>query len=259
MRVETVSIITVCRNAADTIGDTLQSVAGQTYPDIQHIVIDGASTDGTLDVVERSGAHLDEVVSEPDEGIYDALNKGLARADGDLVGLLHADDFYARSDVIESVVSAQRVTEADCVYGDLIYVDRQDLTRVVRRWRSGRAHRCKLESGWVPPHPSFFATRPVCEAVGPYDTGLSLAADYDWMLTALLDLQASTAYLPEILLHMRTGGASNRSLRRRLRAHIEDRRVMRRHGSTLASMPSVLKPLRKLPQLLAFFGRGIRP
>ncbi|MGM0559047.1 MAG: glycosyltransferase family 2 protein [Myxococcota bacterium] len=250
MRAETVSIITVCQNAAETIGNTLQSVGGQTYADIQHIVIDGASTDGTRAVVERFGARVDEFVSEPDGGIYDALNKGLELASGELVGVLHADDFYADAGVIEGVVSAQREADSDCVYGDLIYVDRDDPGRTVRTWRAGELARSKLERGWIPPHPSFFASMEVCEAVGRYDTSLTLAADYDWMLTALYDLGASASYLPDTLVHMRTGGASNRSLSNRLRAHREDRRVMRRHGIAKGPLKPLLKPFSKIPQLV---------
>ena len=243
-----ISIITVAYNSARTIGDTLRSVMAQTHPDIEHIVIDGGSSDDTLEVVRLEGAHVAHVVSEPDGGIYDAMNKGLRCAQGDYVGFLNADDVLADPDAIASVVRAAQA-QPDVIYGDLVYVANDDLQRVVRSWKSGAFSRTSLKFGWMPPHPTFYVRRTSTQALSGFDTSLNIAADYDFMLRCLVTRPVTAAYVPRVLVRMRTGGASNGSVSAIARKSREDLRVIRRHGLdgwfTLAC-----KNMRKIPQFI---------
>lgn len=246
-----VSIITVTYNCAGVVADALRSVAAQDHPAIEHIVVDGASRDGTLDVVRTAGAHVAQVVSEPDRGIYDAMNKGLALASGDWVGFLNADDLLASPQTISRMLAAAEAgpQPADIVYGDLVYVDAADTGRVVRYWQSGRFMPSRLRYGWMPPHPTFYVRRTLLQQVGLFDTGMRIAADYDLVLRCLMRPGVRVCYLPEVLVRMRVGGASNRSLGAMSRKSREDLRAIRRSGVggwlTLAC-----KNLRKLPQWL---------
>jgi glycosyltransferase len=225
-----ISIITAVYNRADTIEHAVQSVRGQTYPHVEHVVVDGASTDGTL---ERLRACLDaraSLVSEPDKGIYDALNKGLARATGEVLGLMHSDDFFADERVLARVAAAFADPEVDAVYGDLDYVAKADPSRIVRQWRSGAYSRDRLKAGWMPPHPTLYLRRRVIEQWGGFDTSFRIAADYDAILRYFWRGQIRAAYIPEVLVKMRVGGESNRSLSRILRKSREDLRAMRNNG-----------------------------
>jgi len=248
-----VTIITVAFNSASTIGDTLASVASQTHPDIEHLVIDGNSTDATMDIVRRHGARVAKALSEPDRGIYDAMNKGLAMATGDLVGFLNADDVLNGPDAIAALVEAASPGR-DMVYADLVYVRADDLGRVVRHWRSGLFRRTSLRLGWMPPHPTFYVRRDVLRSVGEFDTQLRIAADYDFMLRCLCRPSVDVGYLPQVLVRMRTGGASNANLQSLLRKSREDLSALRRHrvGGWLTL---IAKNLRKLPQFLGASGR----
>lgn len=222
-------MITASFNRVDTVAQALASVAGQTWPQVEHIVIDGASTDGTLQVIEARRDRLAVLVSEPDGGIYDALNKGFARSSGDVIGLMHSDDFYADERVLERVAQAFADPAVDGVYGDLDYVSKADPTRIIRRWRSGTYRREKLAHGWMPPHPTLFLRRAVIEQWGGFDTGFRIAADYDAMLRYLARGNIRLAYIPEVLVKMRVGGESNRSLSRILRKSREDYTALRRN------------------------------
>ena len=161
-----ISVITVCFNAQNTIGHTLRSVRDQTLDSIEHIIIDGRSNDGTLKVVESEGNHVAMIVSERDKGIYDAMNKGIALATGDIIGFINADDFYASSDVLAAVASAFESSGADCCYGDLCYVQQDDVSKIVRYWRSAPFATGMFGRGWCPPHPAFFARREVYARLG---------------------------------------------------------------------------------------------
>lgn len=245
-----ISVITATRDRADTVAGALASVAGQTWPLVEHIVIDGASTDGTLQVLEAQRGRLAVLVSEPDRGIYDALNKGLALATGDVVGLMHSDDFYADERVLERVALAFADPAVDGVYGDLDYVAKVDPSRIIRRWRSGSYVREKLARGWMPPHPTLYLRRSVIEQWGGFDTSFRIAADYDAMLRYLARGNIRLAYIPEVLVKMRVGGESNRSLSRILRKSREDYVALRRNEvGGLGAL--VWKNLSKLGQ---FFG-----
>lgn len=241
------SIITATYNAAATLGDSLRSVAGQTHSDIEHWVIDGGSRDGTQSIVENNRSRIAGFVSEPDGGIYDALNKGLLRATGEVVGFLHADDVYANDEVLAAIAEAFANPAVDAVYGDLTYVDREDTTRVVRYWKSGAFDHARLRNGWMPPHPTFYVRRSVYERLGLFDTRYRISADYECIVRFLFVNSLRTVYIPKVLVSMRVGGVSNRSLRSIRRKSLEDLDIMRRHGvggwSTLA-----MKNLSKLTQ-----------
>ena len=241
-----ITLITVAYNSAATIADTLASVASQTHAEIEHIVIDGRSTDATIEIVRCHGAHVSTLVSEPDGGIYEAMNKGIALATGELIGFLNADDVLNGSDAVGSVARAA-ATGSDVVYADLVYVRNDDLHRVVRHWRSGGFRRSRLRFGWMPPHPTFYVRRALLHEVGGFDTSFRIAADYDFMLRCLARPAVKVSYLPQVLVRMRTGGVSNAGLSSMLRKSREDLVALRRHriGGLLTL---VAKNLRKLPQ-----------
>jgi glycosyltransferase len=241
------SVITASLNSGRTIADAIRSVAAQTHPDVEHIVVDGGSTDGTMEIVDSFGARIARRVSEPDRGIYDALNKGIRMATGDVVGFLHSDDLYAREDVLETVAAAFRNDWIDSVYGDLQYVRRDDTSRVLRHWKAGDFSRFQLRVGWMPPHPALFVRRAVYERYGAFDTAFRISADYDVMLRFLGTYGISTRYLPAVLVLMRVGGASNRNLGNIVRKSLEDYRVIRKNrlGGAFTLM---LKNLRKVRQ-----------
>lgn len=222
-----ISIITAVYNRADTIEQALRSVGSQDWPSVEHIVIDGASTDGTVALLQRHQGKISVLVSEPDQGIYDALNKGISRATGEIVGFMHSDDFYSDDSVLTRVASVFSGPAIDGVYGDLDYVAKDTPDRVIRRWRSGEYHRSRLARGWMPPHPTLFLRRAVVEEWGGFDTSYQIAADYDAILRYLWRGKIRLAYVPEVLVKMRVGGESNRSLSRILRKTREDYHALR--------------------------------
>lgn len=225
-----ISIITAVYNREATIGQAIRSVTSQTHPSVEHLIIDGASKDGTLAEVQRCKTPSMRIVSAPDNGIYDALNKGLALAGGDVIGLMHSDDFFAHPQVLEKVASTFSTSRVDAVYGDLDYVSASDPQRVVRHWTSGHYSPARLRRGWMPPHPALFLRREVIEHWGGYDTSFTIAADYDSILRYFGTGRISAAYLPEVLVKMRVGGESNRSAGRILRKSREDLRALKKNG-----------------------------
>ena len=224
-----ISILTATYRCEDTIADCLQSIAQQTHPDVEHIVIDGAGQDGTLGILEQHRGRIAQLVSERDDGLYDALNKGLALCTGEVVGFLHADDLYADAGVLARIAAAFADPAVMACYGDLVYVRRQDTERVVRYWRAGEFFPAKLRRGWMPPHPTFFARRSLYQRFGGFDTDFRIAADYESLLRMLTALEGKVTYLPELLVRMRLGGTSNRSLGQMIRKSKEDYRAIRRH------------------------------
>ncbi len=208
-----VSIITVVRNNVATIKDAINSVIGQTYKNIEYIVVDGASTDGTVSVVESYTNKIDKFITEKDHGVYDAMNKGITLATGDIIGILNSDDMYFDKNVIERIVNTFREKKTDSVFGDLHYVDKNNTDKVMRYWKTSNFKPGSFAKGWHPPHPSFFVKKEVYEKYGLYDLELSISADFDLMLRLLEKHQISSVHLPIILVKMRTGGQSNNSLK----------------------------------------------
>ena len=206
------SIITCVYNDKNVLPHNIRSIYSQNYQNIEHIIQDGGSTDGSLGVVEKLTDARTSVQSEPDSGIYDAINKGIKRSQGNIIGLLHADDFFASNDVISKVAKAFENSEIDGVYGDLQYVSALDSAKVVRYWKAGQFSVKKLKHGWMPPHPTVYFRREVFERYGVYDSSYKISGDYDAMLRYLSTGEVRLAYLPEVLVKMRTGGASNRIL-----------------------------------------------
>jgi len=244
-----VTIITATYNSAQTIADTLASVRDQDHPDIEHIIIDGASTDDTLRIVSQY-PHVQRVISEKDNGIYDAMNKGLALAGGEIIGILNSDDLYPDSRVISDVVATMTAGKTDSLYGDLVYVDPGHTDRIVRTWRSGEFRPRRFLYGWMPPHPTFFVRKEVYHRYGLFHTELRSAADYELMLRFLFRHRISTCYLPRVLVRMRAGGQSNVTWANRLRAHGEDRAAWRLNDLRPYPFTLWLKPVRKIGQFL---------
>lgn len=244
-----VTVITPVLDRAPVVGDCLASVAAQTHADVEHVVVDGGSTDGTLEVVQARLASGGRLLTGPDRGLYDALNKGISAATGEVVGTLGADDVYACPEVLARVASAFASTGADIVHGDLLYV-RQDLSTVVRTWRSSPFRPGRFLRGWMPPHPTFFARRALFGRLGGYDLRLRIAADYELMLRFLECHDLRSHYVPEVLVKMRVGGVSN-APRHLARKSLEDAYALWLNGhGVVAPLAVALKNLRKLPQLL---------
>lgn len=242
-----ISIVTAVMNRADSIGEAIRSLQAQSFREFEHIVIDGMSTDGTLDVVRSLADHRTLLVSEKDKGIYDALNKGFAVASGDFIGVLHSDDVFANADVLSDVVKAFQKDAVDAVYGDLQYVSKANPTRVLRHWQAGDFRPGSLARGWMPPHPALFVRRSFVEQWGAFDTQFRIAADYEVILRYLIKGGLRIHYVPRVFVKMRTGGESNASLRKIWRKTREDYVAIRRHGAGgLGTL--VCKNLRKLPQ-----------
>lgn len=225
-----ITVVTVVYNRASTITQSAQSVQAQSWPNVEHVVVDGASTDGTVQALQSCLNAQSVYLSEPDKGIYDALNKGLALATGDVIGLMHSDDFYADNRVLEDVAAAFSDSDVDAVYGDLDYVANSNTSRVVRRWRSGAYTPERLARGWMPPHPTLFLRRGVIERWGGYDTSFRIAADYDAILRYFGQGKIRPAYIPRVLVKMRFGGESNRSLEQIWLKTREDYTALRRNG-----------------------------
>lgn len=244
-----VSIITATYNSAATLQDCLQSVASQTHPSIEHLIIDGASKDETV-AVANAFPHISTIVSERDGGIYDAMNKGIALAKGEIIGILNSDDFYVDEHVIADVINLFQSNECDIVYADLQYVDRLDTQKVVRTWKSGLMHAKSFLFGWMPPHPTLFVRRNVYERFGAFNIDLKSAADYEFMLRVLHKEQCTVAYLPKTIVKMRDGGQSNQSLKHRIFANREDKKAWLLNGLQPYFFTLVLKPARKLFQFI---------
>lgn len=249
---DNITIITATYNAEDTLAQALASVADQKDVMVEKILIDGESTDETLSIAKRF--KLDKILTEPDKGIYDAMNKGIELAKGEIIGILNADDFYPSDDVLQKVVEAFRVPEIDACYGDLRYVDCADISKTVRYWHSGSFNPNKFYWGWMPPHPAFFVRRSVYEKYGSFHQDLGTAADYEIMLRFLLKHQLKTAYIPQVLVHMRRGGASNVNIGNRIKANMMDRKAWKKNGLRPYPWTLWVKPVRKIGQWI-FTGR----
>jgi len=243
-----ISVITVTYNASATIGRCIESVINQKYPNLEYIIIDGGSKDKTLEVIGKYRDQISQVVSEPDKGIYDAMNKGIKRATGDIVGIINADDLLADDEVISAVAAAFDATDTDVVYGDLDYINADD--QVLRKWRSGNYKHGLFNWGWMPPHPTFYAKRELFEKYGFYKLDYGTAADYELMTRFIHANRLKTHYVPKVLVKMMQGGVSNQSFGNRMNAWSNDLKAMRNNKIAFPLLAIVLKPFRKLSQFV---------
>ncbi|MGB2705788.1 MAG: glycosyltransferase family 2 protein [Candidatus Omnitrophota bacterium] len=241
-----VSIITVVYNNADYIEDCMKSVVSQSYPDVEYIMIDGKSTDGTLEIISRYRDKIAKVVSEEDVGYVYAMNKGAKMATGDIVGFLHSDDIYTHSKVIEKVAAAFINRSCDSLYGNLLYVKKNNPDRIIRHWKGGDYSANKIRRGWMPPHPTFFVKRAIYEKHGYFNTNFKIAADYELILRFLYKCRISTCYINEVLAKMRWGGKSNKNIRNIAQKSLEDYRALRMYGLGIRTL--LMKNIIKLPQ-----------
>ena len=249
----TISIITAVRNNKEFIEDAIKSVLEQTYPHIEYIVVDGASTDGTLEIIKKYDGKISKWISEPDSGIFDALNKGIRLATGDVIGFLHSDDLFASNKSIEKIAGKFLTENFDTLYSDLVYVSKNNTDKIVRYWKAGKYKRRSLYFGWMPPHPTFFSKRDGYIKCGFFKTGLRIAADYDMMIRLLTYDEIKVGYIEEVLIKMRLGGVSNRSLAHMIRKSREDYETLSDNGFPFPAFILFLKNIRKIGQ---FFNRG---
>lgn len=243
-----VSIITSCFNREATIGQAIESVLAQDYPDIEYIVVDGASRDNSLQVINRYKDRISLIISEPDRGMYEAINKGIRMATGDIIGLLHSDDFLFGSHIISDIVKKFSETHADLVYGDGLFVDFNRTDCPVRDWISGRYHKWKVRCGWLPLHPTVYIKRQVMDKWGLYNESYKIAADTDLLVRYLYKVDLHVAYLDCYVVRMRMGGLSTDSARRK-QMWKEDVGIYRAHG--FPGVPAKLMKMGwKVPQFI---------
>jgi glycosyltransferase involved in cell wall biosynthesis len=245
-----ISVVTAVFNGRETIGQTIESLIAQECVEIEYIVVDGGSTDGTLQILERYRPNIDILISERDNGIYDALNKGLRAATGDVIAFLHSDDLLAERDVLSKIAAAFQESEADAVYADLVYVGRRSIDTVIRYWRAGEFTRLKLALGWMPPHPTLCVRRSLYERTGGFDESFDISADYDLILRLFSLPRVRIIYVPQVMVKMRAGGVSNRSLPALLKKSKEDLRAIRKNRIG-GSFTLVCKNASKIHQFVA--------
>ncbi len=224
-----ISIITSVYNKKNYIQHSIDSFGAQSLSNKDHIVIDGNSSDGTKEFLLENKSYFSTFISEKDFGVYDALNKGFKLAKGEVVGLLHSDDLYANKNVLKKISKIFSDPKIDIVYGDLDYVYKDNPSKIIRHWSAGEFSLDKLKLGWMPPHPTFFIRKKILNQIGFFDTRYKIAADYDFMLRALTQKNIKVVYLPEVLIKMRVGGISNRSLKNILLKSYEDYQIIRHH------------------------------
>lgn len=253
-----VTIITVTHNSATFLADCIESIIAQDYADIEHIVIDANSTDGTLDILNKYDDHIAHWVSESDNGMYDAINKGMGLATGTIIGLLNSDDKLASASVITDIVNCFKAKQVDAVYGDLVYVEQSNTDRIIRYWKGISFKRSRFNYGWMPAHPTFYVRRSLIEELGGYQMHYFTAADYEFMTRYLYHFRVSAHYLPKLIVRMRTGGQSNVTLSNRIRANRRDYLAMKKNRIPFPFAVSILKPLIKLHQYYySVFGKLI--
>lgn len=243
-----ISIITATLNSEKNLADCLKSVAVQTYKNIEHIVIDGGSNDKTLEII-KSSLSVSKYISEPDKGIYNALNKGISLATGDIIGFLHSDDIFSSSDIIQKIADLFS-GNIQGVYGNLVYISAENKTKIVRTWKSKPFNHKYLKYGWVPAHNTLFLRKEVYEKYGLFDISFKIAGDYDFMLSIMKSNQLNFAYLPKIVTRMRMGGVSTGNLNNLITKSKEDLRALKNNGFKFPFLVLVAKNLRKLPQLI---------
>ena len=251
-----ISIITSCFNREKTIETTLQSVLHQTYPHLEYIVIDGASTDHTMDIIKKYKGSITKIISEPDKGMYEGLNKGIRLATGDIVGLMHSDDCFYSEQTLEHVVDMFQKTGADLIYGNGLFVDENDISRIIRNWISGSYSRVKMRRGWLPLHPTVYVRRKCLERLGLYDESYKIAADSDFLVRYMYEANLKVAYLDEYIVKMRMGGLSTNP-KKMIQKWKEDLRMNHSHGFS-PYWTLLCKIVSKIPQFIsAKFIKGI--
>ena len=252
-----ISIITATYNSSSTVARCIASVNEQTHPDIEHIIIDGFSTDNTLDIVKITPSRITQMITEHDVGIYDALNKGIRLATGEIIGFLHSDDCFQSTKTIENIVQAfstpQEQNYPDAVYGDLVFVDKKDSNKIVRYWKSNPFESKLLRQGWMPPHPTLFMRREVYGKHGSFDIHLKCAADYDYILRVFQDQSLNIYYIPEVITMMGMGGVSTTGFKSLINKKREDYWVLKSNRVPYPLWVLFLKNILKIPQL--FFKR----
>lgn len=243
-----VSIITSCYNRVNTIHGAIESVLAQDYPDIEYIIVDGLSNDGSMDVINQYKGKVAKIVSERDHGMYEAINKGIRLATGDIIGLVHSDDFLYDNHVISDVVKRFQETNADFVYGDGVFVNATDINKPVRNWIGGPYYRWKVACGWLPLHPTCYIRRDVMMREGLYDESFKIAADTDLLVRYLYKARLKVVYMKRKIIRMRMGGLSTDSEKRRLMWN-EDIRLYKAHGFW-ATPVKIMKMMWKVPQFI---------
>jgi glycosyltransferase len=245
----TISIITATFNAKSTIEAAIKSVINQTHPHIEYIIVDGGSTDGTLDVIETYKPFIRHFVSEPDMGIYDALNKGIRMATGDVVGFLHADDLFDTDSTLEMVAKYFQDSKICAVYGDLEYVNFQNPEKVIRYWKSKAFTKALLKAGWMPPHPTLFVQRKIYNEIGGFNLKYKISADYDFVLRLFSNTNFAFMYIPSVITRMRVGGTSNKNLKNIIQKSKEDIQALRQNK--IGGLYTIFwKNISKLPQFI---------
>ncbi|MFW5820256.1 MAG: glycosyltransferase family 2 protein [Bacteroidota bacterium] len=242
-----VSIITATYNSSETISDCLKSLNVQNYKDIEHLVIDGASRDETLNLVDSMKERKTKIISEPDEGIYHAMNKGIVLSSGDIIGFLHSDDFFKEDDVLQKITDRFLKGSPDIVYGDLFYVSKNNPEKVIRKWKSGEFNPKSLKYGWMPPHPAVFMKKEVYKEYGNFDLKYKISSDYEHMVRIFKNRDLKISYLPEVITCMKIGGASNRNLQNIINKIKEDYDIIKRYNLA-GPLTLSMKNLRKLNQ-----------
>lgn len=243
-----ISLVTISYNAAATIQRCMTSVINQTYSNIEHIVIDGNSSDGTQQIINKNKSHIHLFKSEQDLGIYHAMNKGISFCTGDVIGMLNADDYFANNNVLSEIAQSFARHDTEVLYADLDYVNNDG--RIIRKWRSGHYDRHKFNWGWMPPHPTFYVKKQLFEQFGLYSFNYGTAADYELMLRFMYLNRAKVFYLNKVIVKMVLGGVSNQNLKNRVKAWKNDFRAMKHNKINTPILGMVLKPLRKITQFI---------
>lgn len=244
-----VSIITASFNSQENILDAIESVKAQDFPNIEHIFIDGNSSDKTLEIIEKNAIPNSFIISERDKGIYDALNKGLNISSGDIIGFLHSDDMLKPHSLSSVIECFREYSDMDIVYGNIDYVSKKNPKKIVRKWRSGNFNLTKLRNGWMPPHTATFIKKDIYNKYGLFNTEFSIAADYEILLRFLYEKKVPAKHLNEVLVEMRLGGESNRNLKLIAKKTAEDFKILKKKNIN-AFRATALKNLRKLSQFI---------